>query len=254
MLTIYLDKSNIIKLQLQSGRGAANLATTTRIVVKIDDVEIDSAHEDNLIHEYITWLDVLPTFNEPNLFLKLGKHPDLQGYEGFREMRITVYDDVNVNGLVWIDQQPIKLITELDQEPTYSGVTPVIDSDEKVAILSGGPAGYLWGTDGTDGVIRVVSPLTITKSVNDDYIEISTSISQINTTFDLLTNHDVLVYNVADSVWENKQLNVIPYNIPATVSPVSINDMTFQLTDNTTLTVKVKGTDGVIRSANITLS
>jgi len=30
--------------------------------------------------------------------------------------------------------------------------------------------------------------------------------------------------------------------------------MTFQLTSNTQLTIKVKGTDGTVRSANITLS
>ena len=156
MLTIYLDKSNIIKLQLQSGKGAANLALVSKIVVKIDEVEIDSSHEDNLVHEYITWGETAPTFNEPNLFLKLGKHPSLQGYEGFREMRITVFDDANVNGLVWIDSQPIKLITELDQEPQY--------------------------TDNTGG------------------------------------------------------------------------NITFELINNTTLTLKVKGSDGVIRSATLTLS
>jgi len=226
MLTIYLDKSNIIKLQLQSGRGAANLANVTKIVIKIDDIEIDSSQEENEVYEYITWLDRTPTLNEPNLFLKLGKHPSLQCYEGFREMRITVFDDVNINGLVWVDQQPIKLITELDQDPIGSCVPPIDQngnpipiSDEKVAIILGGPAGYLWGTDGTDGVIRVVNPLIMTKSEDNDYIEIS------------LSN------------------NIIDDNVP-----ISNGDMTFYLTDDETLTIKVKGSDGIIRSANITLS
>lgn len=171
MLNLYLNKSNIIKLQLQSGRGAANLANVDKIVVKIDDVEIDSSSEENVTYEYITWLDYLPKINEPNLFLKLGRHPDLVGYEGYRELRITVFDSANVNGLVWIDQHPITLITELDQIPIYNS-DGTLYKDEKVAVIDGGEAGYLWGTDGTDGVIRVASPLTITKSETNDYITI----------------------------------------------------------------------------------
>lgn len=32
---------------------------------------------------------------------------------------------------------------------------PAESTDEKVAVTQGGSAGYLWGTDGTDGVIRM---------------------------------------------------------------------------------------------------
>ena len=36
---------------------------------------------------------------------------------------------------------------------------PESSTDEKVAVVSGGPAGFSWGTDGPDGVIRVTSSL-----------------------------------------------------------------------------------------------
>ena len=40
----------------------------------------------------------------------------------------------------------------------------------------------------------------------------------------------------------------------ASATPHKEGEMVFQLTSNTSLTIKVKGTDGVIRSANITLA
>jgi len=43
-------------------------------------------------------------------------------------------------------------------------------------------------------------------------------------------------------------------NPAASAVPSGIGDMVFQLTDNTTLVVKVKGSDGVIRSATLTLA
>ncbi len=41
---------------------------------------------------------------------------------------------------------------------------PAGSTDEKVAIVAGGTAGYLWGTDGTDGLIRMNSSMSWTKS------------------------------------------------------------------------------------------
>ena len=35
--------------------------------------------------------------------------------------------------------------------------------DEKVAVVSGGTAGYLWGTSGADGILRMSSSMTWTK-------------------------------------------------------------------------------------------
>ena len=42
--------------------------------------------------------------------------------------------------------------------------------------------------------------------------------------------------------------------LPASVVPAVNAQMAFELTDNTTLTIKVKGTDGIVRSATITLT
>jgi len=40
----------------------------------------------------------------------------------------------------------------------------------------------------------------------------------------------------------------------ASVTPTKLGDMVFQLTNNTTLTVKVKGLDGTVRSVALTLT
>jgi hypothetical protein len=40
----------------------------------------------------------------------------------------------------------------------------------------------------------------------------------------------------------------------ASVTPVDNGDVVFELTNNTTLTVKAKGSDGVVRSATLTLA
>lgn len=43
-------------------------------------------------------------------------------------------------------------------------------------------------------------------------------------------------------------------NPPPSVTPVGIGDMVFQLTNDTTLVVKVKGSDGTVRAATLTLA
>jgi len=40
----------------------------------------------------------------------------------------------------------------------------------------------------------------------------------------------------------------------ASVTPNGAGDMVFQLTSNTSLVIKVKGSDGVVRSATLTLA
>jgi hypothetical protein len=40
----------------------------------------------------------------------------------------------------------------------------------------------------------------------------------------------------------------------ASAAPQEVGDMVFQLTSNTSLTIKVKGSDGVVRSASLTLA
>jgi hypothetical protein len=50
---------------------------------------------------------------------------------------------------------------------------PATSTDEKVAVVSGGTAGYIWGTDGTDGVIRLNSSLSWTKDAGNGYVTIA---------------------------------------------------------------------------------
>lgn len=50
---------------------------------------------------------------------------------------------------------------------------PASSTDEKVAVVSGGTAGYIWGTDGTDGVIRLNSSLSWTKDAGNGYVTIA---------------------------------------------------------------------------------
>lgn len=50
------------------------------------------------------------------------------------------------------------------------------DTDEKVAIVNGGTAGYIWGTDGTDGVIRLNSSLSWTKDASNAFVTIAVDV------------------------------------------------------------------------------
>ena len=47
---------------------------------------------------------------------------------------------------------------------------PEESTDEKVAVVSGGTAGYIWGTDGTNGVIRMASSLAWSKDAGNGFV------------------------------------------------------------------------------------
>lgn len=50
---------------------------------------------------------------------------------------------------------------------------PAASTDEKVAVVSGGTSGYIWGTDGTDGVIRMNSSLSWTKDAGNAFVTLA---------------------------------------------------------------------------------
>lgn len=50
---------------------------------------------------------------------------------------------------------------------------PAASTDEKVAVVSGGTSGYIWGTDGTDGVIRLNSSMQWTKAVGNNFVTLA---------------------------------------------------------------------------------
>lgn len=45
--------------------------------------------------------------------------------------------------------------------------------DEKVAVVSGGTSGYLWGTDGTDGVLRMNTSMEWTKDSGNAFVTLA---------------------------------------------------------------------------------
>lgn len=50
---------------------------------------------------------------------------------------------------------------------------PEDSTDEKVAVVSGGTAGYVWGTDGTDGILRMNSSLSWTKDAGNGFVTLA---------------------------------------------------------------------------------
>lgn len=53
---------------------------------------------------------------------------------------------------------------------------PAGTTDEKVAVVSGGTAGYIWGTDGTDGVLRMGPTMSWTKAAGNGYVTLDVGV------------------------------------------------------------------------------
>lgn len=47
------------------------------------------------------------------------------------------------------------------------------DTDEKAAVVSGGTSGYIWGTDGTDGVLRMSTSLIWSKDSGNGFVTLA---------------------------------------------------------------------------------
>lgn len=58
---------------------------------------------------------------------------------------------------------------------------PVGASDEKVAAVAGGTSGYLYGTDGTDGVLRGSASVAMTKDVGNNYVQLAVDVVDCGT-------------------------------------------------------------------------
>ena len=50
---------------------------------------------------------------------------------------------------------------------------PATSTDEKVAVVSGGTSGYIWGTDGTDGVLRMNSSMSWSKDAANGFVTLA---------------------------------------------------------------------------------
>ena len=50
---------------------------------------------------------------------------------------------------------------------------PAASTDEKVSVVSGGTSGYVWGTDGTDGVIRLNASMQWSKDAGNAFVTLA---------------------------------------------------------------------------------
>ena len=46
-------------------------------------------------------------------------------------------------------------------------------SDEKVAVAAGGTSGYIWGTDGTNGILRMNTSMSWTKDASNGFVTLA---------------------------------------------------------------------------------
>lgn len=58
---------------------------------------------------------------------------------------------------------------------------PETSSDEKVAVVAGGTAGYIFGTDGTDGVLRMNTSMAMTKDVGNGFVTLAVGTIDLGT-------------------------------------------------------------------------
>lgn len=50
---------------------------------------------------------------------------------------------------------------------------PAGSTDELVAVVSGGTSGYIWGTDGTDGILRMNTSMAWTKDAGNAFVTLA---------------------------------------------------------------------------------
>lgn len=50
---------------------------------------------------------------------------------------------------------------------------PAGAADEKVAVVAGGTSGYLWGTDGTNGVVRMNASMSWSKDASNGFVTLA---------------------------------------------------------------------------------
>ena len=50
---------------------------------------------------------------------------------------------------------------------------PAASTDEMVAVAAGGTAGYIWGTDGTDGIVRLNSSMQWSKDAGNAFVTLA---------------------------------------------------------------------------------
>lgn len=50
---------------------------------------------------------------------------------------------------------------------------PTASTDEKVAVIAGGTAGFVWGTDGTNGIVRMNTSMAWSKDTGNAFVTLA---------------------------------------------------------------------------------
>lgn len=100
---------------------------------------------------------------------------------------VPAIDDLNT--LASVDGAADLLILHDDSEPTLQKEKkmtfnafktalniPPSSTDEKVAVVSGGTAGYIWGTDGSDGILRMGASMQWSKDAGNGFVTIDANV------------------------------------------------------------------------------
>lgn len=53
---------------------------------------------------------------------------------------------------------------------------PAASTDEKAAVVAGGTSGYLWGTDGTNGILRPSASVSLTKDAGNAFVVLAVEV------------------------------------------------------------------------------
>jgi hypothetical protein len=69
------------------------------------------------------------------------------------------------------DENRLAVGTSTNGYSSFVKTTELID--EKVAVVANGTPGYLGGTNGTNGVLRTNSSITIVKDINNSFMELA---------------------------------------------------------------------------------
>lgn len=138
-------------------------------------------------------------------------------------------------GKAWVVGQPVVIARTSAPATTWMyGVIASYNSGNGAMVVS--VSHTLGSGTATDWTISLTGPMT-----GVDITDIGTAPNQIPLNGYLGT----LAYQNAEAVTIRPQ---------ASVTPAMFGEMVFQLTNDTTLVVKVKGSDGVVRSATLTLA
>lgn len=106
----------------------------------------------------ITKLPIVPAIDDLSTLASISGADDL----------LIIHDASEASG------QKEKKIT-FDAFKTALNIPPG-STDEKVAVVAGGTAGYIWGTDGTNGVIRMNTSMSWTKDAGNGFVTLAVNI------------------------------------------------------------------------------